>query len=71
MDELLLDIRIEKLEEGGYLATSKSVPGLVAQDRTIAETIESTGRCQKDHRIIHRARGFTAIKTVVQTKGHP
>jgi predicted RNase H-like HicB family nuclease len=40
MDELLLDIRIEKLEEGGYLATSKSVPGLVAQGRTIAETIE-------------------------------
>jgi predicted RNase H-like HicB family nuclease len=40
MDELLLDIRIEKLEEGAYLATSKSVPGLVAQGRTIAETVE-------------------------------
>jgi antitoxin HicB len=40
MDELLLDIKIEKLEEGGYLATSKSIPGLIAQGRTIAETME-------------------------------
>ena len=40
MDELLLDIQIEKLEEGGYLATSSSIPGLVAQGRTIAETME-------------------------------
>ncbi len=40
MDEYLLDITIEKLPEGGYLATSKAVQGLVAQGRTIAETME-------------------------------
>jgi predicted RNase H-like HicB family nuclease len=40
MDEYMLDIKIEKLPEGGYLATSNSIQGLVAQGRTIAETME-------------------------------
>lgn len=31
---------IEKLPEGLYLATSEDVQGLVAQGRTIAETLE-------------------------------
>ena len=30
--------RIESLEEGGFLATSFDVPGLVAEGRTVAET---------------------------------
>lgn len=33
-------LHIEKLPEGVYLATSESVQGLVAQGRTIAETLE-------------------------------
>jgi predicted RNase H-like HicB family nuclease len=33
-------LHIEKLPEGVYLATSDSVQGLVAQGRTIAETLE-------------------------------
>lgn len=33
-------IHIEKLPEGVYLATSDSIQGLVAQGRTISETIE-------------------------------
>jgi antitoxin HicB len=40
MNELILSITIEPLEEGGYLATSDDLQGLVAQGRTIAETIE-------------------------------
>ena len=40
MDEYLLDIRIEELKEGGYLATSDTIQGLVAQGRSIAETME-------------------------------
>jgi len=40
MDEYLLDIKIEELEEGGYLATSETIQGLIAQGRTIAETME-------------------------------
>ncbi|MGQ9555528.1 MAG: type II toxin-antitoxin system HicB family antitoxin [Anaerolineae bacterium] len=40
MDETLLAIHIERLPEGYYLATSEELPGLVAQGRTIAETME-------------------------------
>ncbi|MCK4614621.1 MAG: type II toxin-antitoxin system HicB family antitoxin [Thermoplasmata archaeon] len=40
MDECLVSIKIEKLDEGGYLATSENLQGLIAQGRTIAETME-------------------------------
>ncbi len=40
MSEYLIPISIEPLEEGGYLATSSFLQGLIAQGRTIAETIE-------------------------------
>ena len=38
--ERRVNLHIEKLPEGYYLATSDSIQGLVAQGRTIAETIE-------------------------------
>ena len=38
--ERIVTIHIEKLPEGFYLATSDSIQGLIAQGRTIAETIE-------------------------------
>ena len=38
--EKKINIHIEKLPEGYYLATSDNLQGLVAQGRTIAETIE-------------------------------
>ena len=38
--EKRINIHIEKLPEGYYLATSDNLQGLVAQGRTIAETIE-------------------------------
>ena len=38
--ERIINIHIEKLPEGYYLATSDEVQGLVAQGRTIAETME-------------------------------
>ena len=40
MSEYLITISIEPLEEGGYLATSSILQGLIAQGRTIAETLE-------------------------------
>ncbi|MDP2936319.1 MAG: type II toxin-antitoxin system HicB family antitoxin [Dehalococcoidia bacterium] len=40
MKELLVAIHLEELPEGGYLATSAELPGLVAQGRTVAETLE-------------------------------
>lgn len=38
--EYPVSIKIEKLDEGVYLATSDSLQGLVAQGMTIAETVE-------------------------------
>jgi predicted RNase H-like HicB family nuclease len=38
--ERIVTLHIEKLPEGVYLATSDDVQGLVAQGRTIQETIE-------------------------------
>jgi predicted RNase H-like HicB family nuclease len=38
--EGMIKLRIEKLPEGMYLATSTDVQGLVAQGRTIQETLQ-------------------------------
>lgn len=38
--EILLSLQIEPLDEGGYLATSEELQGLLAQGRTVAETME-------------------------------
>ncbi len=38
--EQIAKLQIEKLPEGFYLATSDDIPGLVAQGRTVAETVE-------------------------------
>ncbi len=38
--EQLVKIHIEKLPEGVYLATSDEIQGLIAQGRTVAETLE-------------------------------
>ncbi len=38
--EHIVSLHIEKLQEGVYLATSEEVPGLVAQGRTLTETLE-------------------------------
>lgn len=40
MTETMIAIHVEQLDEGGFLATSTELPGLVAQGRTLAETIE-------------------------------
>jgi predicted RNase H-like HicB family nuclease len=38
--ELVIRVQIEELPEGLFLATSDELPGLVAQGRTVAETLE-------------------------------
>ena len=39
-EEYAVRLHIERVENGQFLATSDDIPGLVAQGRTIAETIE-------------------------------
>lgn len=38
--EKIINIHVEKLPEGVYLATSDDMPGLVAQGRTVTEALE-------------------------------
>jgi predicted RNase H-like HicB family nuclease len=38
--ERIINIHVKKLPEGLYLATSKDMPGLVAQGRTATEALE-------------------------------
>lgn len=40
VDEVAIRLHIEPLKEGGYVATSPDVPGLVAEGRSITETVE-------------------------------
>lgn len=40
MPEVCMRLHLEALDGGLYLATSSDLPGLVAQGRTVAETME-------------------------------
>jgi predicted RNase H-like HicB family nuclease len=40
VDEATIRLHIEPLNEGGYVATSPDVPGLVAEGRSITEAVE-------------------------------
>jgi antitoxin HicB len=40
MEEIAIRLHIEPLPEGGYVATSQDVPGLVAEGRSITEAME-------------------------------
>ncbi|MCK9460405.1 MAG: type II toxin-antitoxin system HicB family antitoxin [Proteobacteria bacterium] len=40
IEEAVVLLEIEELDEGGFVATSPDVPGLVAQGRTLGETID-------------------------------
>jgi len=40
VEEAAIRVRVEALKKGRYLGTSPDVPGLVAEGRTIAETVE-------------------------------
>ena len=44
MEEVAIRLHIEPLDEGGYVATSPDVPGLVAEGRSITEATEIAQR---------------------------
>ena len=55
--EHMIQLHIEKLPEGGYLATSDEVQGLIAQGRTLQETVEIARDVAK--KLIESQTGFT------------
>lgn len=40
MDEVVIRLHVEPLDEGGFVATSPDVPGLVAEGRTVSEAAD-------------------------------
>lgn len=52
--EKIINLRIEKLPEGVYLATSKDLPGLVVQGGSIAETLESARDAARQLSEVHQ-----------------
>lgn len=40
VEEVAIRVRVQTLKKGAYLGTSPDVPGLVAEGRTVAETVE-------------------------------
>lgn len=59
MAEWLVQLRIERLPEGCYLATSDEIPGLVAQGRTVTEALEITRDVAKKLREAQIERGLS------------
>jgi predicted RNase H-like HicB family nuclease len=56
MSEAVIRLHIEPLDEGGFVATSPDVPGLVAEAETIEEVTElayalchDIAACYRDH----------------------
>jgi len=56
--ERIVNIHIEKLPEGVYLATSDTIQGLVAQGRTLTETLEIARDIAK--KLIEAQDGYTS-----------
>jgi predicted RNase H-like HicB family nuclease len=57
--ELAIRIQVEELPEGLFLATSDELPGLVAQGRTVAETLEIARDVARKLTEARRERGGT------------
>ena len=59
MSETVIRLHIEPLDEGGYLATSPDVPGLVAEGRSIGEAVERGGGLFVGHTYLGAGPGAT------------
>ncbi len=70
--EQIVNLHIEKLPEGVYLATTEEIPGLVAQGRTVTETLEIARDVAK--KLIEKRPelpGSTRLTTVGDTLDYP
>ena len=69
--EHMIQLHIEKLPEGMYLATSDEVQGLVAQGRTIQETIEIARDVAKKLLEAQAGAGKTRLSPVREAFDYP
>ena len=63
--ELAIQIHVEELPEGVFLATSDELPGLVAQGRTVAETLEIA--CDVARKLIDARREREGVPELTST----
>ena len=67
--ESIINLHIEKLPEGVYLATSDSIQGLVAQGRTVAETLEIARDVAK--KLIEAQQERTTLQSIEEAFDYP
>jgi len=67
--ESIINLHIEKLPEGVYLATSDAVQGLVAQGRTFAETLEIARDVAK--KLIEAQQERAVLQSIDETFDYP
>lgn len=67
--ESIVNLHIEKLPEGVYLATSDSVQGLVAQGRTVSETLEIARDVAK--KLIEAQRERSGLQSIDESFDYP
>jgi len=67
--ESIVNLHIERLPEGVYLATSDSIQGLVAQGRTVAETLEIARDVAK--KLIEAQRERATLQSIGDTFDYP
>ncbi len=69
--ERIINIRIEKLPEGVYLATSDEVQGLIAQGRTVTETIEIARDVAKKIIEAQQAENIKSLEQIEKSFDYP
>ena len=70
--EQIVNLHIERLPEGVYLATTEEIPGLVAQGRTVTETLEiARDVARKLIEARSELSGSTTLTTVGDTLDYP
>lgn len=69
--EQIINIHIEKLPEGLYLATSDEISGLVAQGRTVTETLEIARDVAKKLLEAQTQQNFINIPMVKESFDYP
>ena len=69
--EHIIQLHIEKLPEGVYLATSDEVQGLVAQGRTIQEAIEIARDVAKKLIEAHTGSGALSLLPAREVMDYP
>jgi predicted RNase H-like HicB family nuclease len=71
MNEMVIPLTVEPLEEGGYLATSPVWEDLLAQGRTVSETLEIAQDVARKLMESYLAHGDPLPESLRQSEANP